>query len=224
MFQMNTLVNMLCFHSDRLQEYKQKHLELKAAVRKELEKEMNGEEKSADQETRCGKEVKDGGSLVVEGNTESQQVPPVEISVESATVVSANGHVLKPAEHEEKGDGDDSEHSDRAAEAEIVNGETEKKAEAEESETSVVNGVESSAANGEMKYDATDDEMKPGTVEVNDTVDEALDSTASPSVLKIKASWADVAVSNAVVANGAGNEVTAANGAADVIADGSAEK
>lgn len=202
-------------HSDRLQEYKQKHLELKAAVRKELEKQMNGEEKSATQETGCGKEVKDGGSPAVE-----------ETSVESATVVSANGHVVEPAEHEKKteGAGGDSEHSDRAAQVEIVNGESEKKAEAEESETSGPNGVESSAANGEMKSDATDDEMKSGSDEVNDAVNEALDSPASPSVLKSKASWADVVVSKAVVANGTGNEVTAVNGVADVTANGSAEQ
>lgn len=215
MFLVKTFMNMLSFHSDRLQEYKQKHLELKAAVRKELEKQMNGEEKSATQETGCRKEVKDGGSPAVEKN-----------SVESATVVSANGHVVEPAEHEKKteGAGGDSEHSDRAAQVEIVNGESEKKAEAEESETSGPNGVESSAANGEMKSDATDDEMKSGSDEVNDAVNEALGSPASPSVLKSKASWADVVVSKAVVANGTGNEVTAVNGVADVTANGSAEQ
>lgn len=203
-------------HSDRLQEYRQKHLELKAAVRKELLNQMNGGEKSTDQDPGCGKEVKDGGSPAVESNTESQQEQPVEeTSVESATVVSANGHVVEPAEHEEKTEVDA---GDRAAEVKIVNGETENRAEAEESEASAPK------ENGEMKSDTMVDEMKSGSDEVNGVLNGAVDIPASPSVLKSKVTWADVVVSKAVVANGTGHKVTAVNGEADVTANGSAEK
>lgn len=217
-------MNILCFYSDRLQEYKQKHLELKAAVRKELANQMYRGEKSTDEETGCGKEVMDEGSPAVESNTESkqEQQPVEETSVESAAVVSANGHVVEPAENEEKTvDGGDSEHSDRAAEAMIVNGETESRAEAEES---APNGVKSSRANGEMKSDTTVDDMKLGSNEVNGAINGALDITASPSVLKNKGTWADVVVSKAIVANGPGDKVTAVNRVADVTANGSVEK
>eukprot|EP00064_Thunnus_orientalis_P011191 superscaffoldBa00001590_g11221 len=177
---------------------------------------MNGGEKSTDQDPGCGKEVKDGGSPAVESNTESQQEQPVEeTSVESATVVSANGHVVEPAEHEEKTEVDA---GDRAAEVKIVNGETENRAEAEESEASAPK------ENGEMKSDAMVDEMKSGSGEVNGVLNGAVDIPASPSVLKSKVTWADVVVSKAVVANGTGHKVTAVNGEADVTANGSAEK
>ncbi|KAM7391868.1 hypothetical protein PAMP_022519 [Pampus punctatissimus] len=179
-------------HSDRLQEYKQKHQELKAAVRKEVESEMN-REKSTDQETGCEKEVKNGENPAVESKTEGQQEQPVEeSSVESATVVSANGHVVEPTECEDKTEigGCDSEDSDKAAEAKIVNGETENKAEAEESETSAPTGVKSSTANGEMKSEAKVDEMKSGSDEINGATNGDLDITATPPVLK--RTWAEI--------------------------------
>ncbi len=61
---MKPFMNLLCSHSDRFQEYKQKHLELKAAVVKELGLKVpnqldfleivNGGEKRSDQETGSG--------------------------------------------------------------------------------------------------------------------------------------------------------------------------
>lgn len=85
----------MCFHSDRLQEYRKKHNELKAAVAKELGLKLpkdlvtsdivNGEEKSSDQASGCGVEAEDG-----------------EKPGESTAVVSANGHVVEPEEQSQK--------------------------------------------------------------------------------------------------------------------------
>ncbi|XP_070760676.1 clustered mitochondria protein homolog [Enoplosus armatus] len=210
--------------SDRLQEYRKKHQELKAAVAKELgfkvtyelvaSEAMNGGEKSSDQETGCGKEAEDRGSPVVEEASESRQEQPVE---ESAATVSANGHVVEPAEHnqhEEKMDvdGGDSDRAASDAEVKVVNGESEVRATGEESETST--------ANGEIK---PADEMKSESDKVNGDLNGALD--ISPSVLKSKGTWADV-VSKAATANGTGDKDTVAvNGVADsVTANGVAEE
>lgn len=204
-------MNSLCFYSDRLQEYRQKHRELKAAVRKELgfdlisepvaSETMNGGEKSSDQETGCGKEAEDRGSPVVENASEGQQEQPVEETrVESDAMVPANGHVVESAEldqHEEKTDidGGDSEDSDRVAsgaEVDVVNGGSEVRAAGEE------------AVNGEING--------------------AFDTTASPSALKSKGTWADV-VSKAAVANGTGDKDPVVNGVADnVTVNGVAEE
>ncbi|XP_070689423.1 clustered mitochondria protein homolog [Pempheris klunzingeri] len=186
--------------SDRLQEYRQKHRELKAAVAKELgfditgklfaSENVNGGEKSSDQETGSGKEAEDGGSPAVESAGEGQQEQPVEgSSVESAATVSANAHVVQPAEpnqHEEKTDidGGDSEDSDRAAsdaEVKVVNGESEVRATGEETVNGEVNG--------------------------------AFNTPASPSVFQSKGTWAEV-VSKAAMANGRGNKDTAVTGVA----------
>ncbi|XP_040010315.1 clustered mitochondria protein homolog isoform X2 [Xiphias gladius] len=214
--------------SDRFQEYKQKHLERKAAVAKELgfklsnepvaSETVNGRKKGSDQETGRGKEAEGGGSQAVENNSEGQQGQLVEeVSVESAAVVSANGHVVEPVEenhYEEKTDvdGGHSGDSDRAAsdaEVKIVNGESEVRAAGEESESSVQDGVESCTANGEMKSEATCDKMKAD--EKDGEINGARDVTATPSVLKSKGTWADVVVSKAIVANGTGDKDTAVN-------------
>ncbi|XP_074494222.1 clustered mitochondria protein homolog [Sebastes fasciatus] len=213
---------------DGLQEYKKKHNELKAAVRKELglvsdelfaSEFVNGDEKSSDQETGSGKEAEDGGSPAVENSSESQQEQPVdETSVESAAVASANGHVVEPAEVKTDGDGD----GDRAAsdaEVKIVNGGSEVRAAGEETETSAPNEVNSNTANGEVKSDDAVDEMKSESEEVNGEINGACDVTVSPTVLKNKGTWADV-VSKAGKAGD-----TAVNGVADnVTANGEAEE
>ncbi|XP_036952790.1 clustered mitochondria protein homolog [Acanthopagrus latus] len=190
-------------HSDKFQEYKQKHLELKAAVARELGfKVVNGvvtpldeSEKSSGQETGSGKEADDGGSSSVENAGEGQQEQPAEeTSVETAAVESANGHVVEPAE------GSQHEGSDRAAsEVKIVNGESEVTATGEEDETSTANG-----------------EVKSESEEVNGEINGAVDVPASPSVLKSKGTWADV-VSKAAVVNGTGDKDAAVNGVADSI-------
>lgn len=222
------LMNSLCFYRDGLQEYKKKHNELKAAVRKELglvsdelfaSEFVNGDEKSSDQETGSGKEAEDGGSPAVENSSESQQEQPVdETSVESAAVASANGHVVEPAEVKTDGDGD----GDRAAsdaEVKIVNGGSEVRAAGEETETSAPNEVNSNTANGEVKSDDAVDEMKSESEEVNGEINGACDVTVSPTVLKNKGTWADV-VSKAGKAGD-----TAVNGVADnVTANGEAEE
>ncbi|XP_071338904.1 clustered mitochondria protein homolog [Trachinotus anak] len=219
--------------SDRFQEYKQKHLERKVAAAKELglklpqftaseplaSEAVSVGEKSSSQETGCGKEAGDGGSPAVENNKESQQEQPVEeVSVESPAVVSANGHLVEPADqnqHEAKTgvDGGDSEDSDRAAEVKTANGESEVRAAGDETETSAQNGVKSSTANGEMKCDATCEEMKSDGKDGE--INGAGDITASPSVLKSKGTWADVVVSKAINGvNGVADDVRA-NGVAE---------
>lgn len=194
-------MNSLCSYSDKFQEYKQKHLELKAAVARELGfKVVNGVvtpldegEKTSDQETGSGKEADDGGSSAVENAGESQQEQPAEeTSVETAAVESANGHVVEPAE--------DSQHegSDRAAsEVKIVTSEV----------TATGKEDEMSTANGEVKS---------GPEEVNGEINGAVDVPASPSVLKSKGTWADV-VSKAAVVNGTGDKDAAVNGVVDSI-------
>nr|XP_046243227.1 clustered mitochondria protein homolog [Scatophagus argus]XP_046243228.1 clustered mitochondria protein homolog [Scatophagus argus] len=175
--------------SDRFQEYKQKHLELKAAVAKELGFKIPNElvpsetvqegEKSPAQETGCGKDAEDGGISAEENTSEGQQEQPVEETlVEGAAIASANGHVVKPAEQNQHGDSDTAA-SD--AEVKIVNGESEVRAAGEETE------MKSDDVNGEMNG--------------------ALEITTSPTVLKSKGTWADV-VSKAPVANGTVNGVT----------------
>lgn len=196
------LMNSLCFHSDRLQEYKQKHRELKAAVAKELgftvtselfaSETVNVGEISSDQDTGCEKEAEDGESPAVENVSETL--------VESAATVSANGHVVEPAElnqHEEKTDVDGgvSEDSDTAA---------------SDAEVKVVNGESGVRAAGEGM--------------VNGEINGAFDTTASKSALKSKGTWADV-VSKAPIANGTRAKDTAVNGVADnVTANGVAEE
>lgn len=212
--------------SDRLQEYKKKHLELKAAVAKELgfnitsefvaSKTVNGGQNSSDQDAGCGKEAEDEGSPAVENASESQQE---QLGEESAAIVSANGHVVEPVEHnqhEEKTDVDegDSEDGDRTAsdaEVKIVNGESEVR--------------ENSTANGEIKGDVTADETKSESNGVKGEINGALDIAASPPVLKSKGTWADV-VSKTAMANGTGHKDTVAvNGVAhSVTANGVAEK
>ncbi|KAF1389086.1 hypothetical protein PFLUV_G00069810 [Perca fluviatilis] len=214
-------------HRDGLQEYKKKHKELKAAVAKELgfivtnepvaSETVNGEEKGSEQETGSGKEAEDGGSSALKNTSKSQQKKPVkETSVKSAAIVSANGHVVESAEenqHEEKTDvdGGDSDRAASDAEVKIVNGESKVRAAGKETETSAPNEVNSNTANGEIKYDATIDEMKSESDEVNGKINGACNITVSPSVLKSKGTWADV-VSKA---NGAGGIHTAVNGVAD---------
>lgn len=168
------------FRSDKLQEFKQKHQELKAAVAKELgfkllnSEAMDGREKNSDQETGCGKEGEEEGNSTM---TES--------SVESAAVVSVNGSDVEPEQNQAEG-------SDRAA-----------------PDTKTVNGVPEAGATGEesknFKENATADEARSD--EINGEMNGALDTVTSPSGLKGKGTWADI-VSNATLASGTGDKVT----------------
>lgn len=202
----------LYFHSDRFQEYKKKHQELKAAVQRELANEAANKlfaaktvsegEKGADEETGCGKEVENGGSSSVENTMESQLDQPVEETCVD-TIVSVNGEKTEV-------DGDDSECSegaDSGAEARLENGE---KGSMADTESSTPNGVEGSTADEEMKSDATAEEMKSGTDEVNGVMNGDLEITGSPSALKSKGTLADV-VSKDVTVNGTGEKNEAVN-------------
>lgn len=167
------------FCSDKLQEFKQKHQELKAAVAKELgfkllnSEAMDGREKNSDQETGCGKEGEE------EGNSTK-----TECLVESAAVVSVNGSDVEPVEQNQ------AEGSDRAApDAKTVNGVT----------------GEESTAKADVKENATVGEARSD--EINGEMNGALDTVTSPSGLKGKGTWADI-VSNATLANGTGDKVT----------------
>ncbi|XP_041854801.1 clustered mitochondria protein homolog isoform X2 [Melanotaenia boesemani] len=184
--------------SDRFQEYKQKHLERKAAARKELGLKLptelttsdfvNGEEKSSDNATGCGKETEDGGNKAVESNNVSQQEQPVEgTSVASAAKASANGHVVEPAE-QSKHEGETDVDSDRAA-----------------SDVTVKTANE-------------DDEMISGSEEKNGEINGEADIIASPLALKSKLTWADIVTSKPTIANE--KESKAVNGVDNVAANG----
>nr|XP_019956484.1 PREDICTED: clustered mitochondria protein homolog [Paralichthys olivaceus] len=219
--------------SDRFQEYKQKHLERKAAALKELGLKLPSElvasetvkagEKNLDKETGCGKEAEDGGSPTAENNSERQHESVEEVSVVGAAAVSVNGHVVEPAEqnkHEEKTE--NREEGDRAAEVKMVNGVSEVRAVGEETESSVEKEVKSSTANREMEAGATCAQMKSD--EKDGQSNGVRDTKATPSVLKSKGTWADV-VSKSNIANGTGHKDTAVNGVADkVTANGVAEE
>ncbi|KAK2837331.1 hypothetical protein Q5P01_014543 [Channa striata] len=218
--------------SDRFQEYKQKHLERKAAAAKELGFKLtyepitleteNRRQKSSDKETGCGKEVEDEGSPA-EGNISKNQH---EQSVENSAVVSANNHVVQQAEQkqQEKSDREASEGSDREAldaKKMAANGESEVRVAGEESENSPQNGVKSTA-NGEMKTEVTYDEMKSDGK--NGETNGSGVITANPPVLKSKGTWADV-VSKASIVNETGGTDRAVNGVAyPVSANGRAEE
>lgn len=172
------------FCSDKLQEFKQKHKELKAAVAKELgfkllnSETVDGREKNSDQETGCGKEVEEDGNSTM---TES--------SVESAAVASVDGSDVEPVEQNQ------AEGSDRAApDAKTVNGVPEAGATGEES-TAKADVKKENATVGETRSD-----------EINGEMNGALDTVTSPSGLKGKGTWADI-VSNSTLANGTGDKV-----------------
>lgn len=230
-------MNLLCFLSDKFQEYKQKHLERKAAVVKELGLKLPNElldsetvkgQKSSAKETGCGKEAEDGGSPAVERKSQQEQ-PLEEVSVERLEVVSASDHVLQPVEpiqHEEtevdRQHSEDSEKGTSDAEMKVKNGESQVRAAGQETETSVQNVVKSSTANGEMKSEAKCDEMKSD--ETNCEINRTGVLTANASVLKSKGTWADVVVSKAFIANGTAHKEPAVNGVAHISANGTAEE
>lgn len=170
------------FYSDKFQEYKQKHRELKAAVAKELgfhlptAEVMDGREKNSHQETGCGKEGED------EVNSAT-----AESLVDSDAVVSDNDSGAEPAEQSQ------TEANDTAApEGSTVNGVQEVQMAGEKSTTEA--SVKSNASEGEA-----------GSREVNGEINGALDSPTSPSAHKGKGTWADI-VSNAPLANGTGDK------------------
>ncbi|XP_030592954.1 clustered mitochondria protein homolog [Archocentrus centrarchus] len=179
--------------SDRFQEYKQKHLELKAAVAKELGLKLpnvasmiaNEGGKSSDQETGCGKEPEGGGNPAAENTSESQQGQQVEeASLESAGDISANGHVVEPAEQSQQKERTNAE-GDKAASDKVQ----------------------------------TVNEMQSSSGELNGRID----VTASPSALRSEVTWADVVSKSVVASgtggkatavNGVGDGNTA-NGTAE---------
>lgn len=216
----------LCFYSDKFQEYKQKHLERKAAVVKELGLKLPNEpvvsetvkgQKNSAKETGCGKEAEDGGSPAVERKSQQEQ-PLEEGSVERAAVVPVSDHVVQPAEqiqHEEKTDvdrkrGEDREKAASDAEMKVVNGDPEGRAAGQETETSVQNGVKSNTDNREIKSETKCDGMKSD--EKNCEINGPGVLTANATVLKSKGTWADVVVSKGFVANGTAHKGPVVNG------------
>ncbi|KAM6931004.1 clustered mitochondria protein homolog [Xenentodon cancila] len=175
--------------SDRLQEYKQRHIERKAAAAKELGIKLTTEpvtsdfvsveEKSSHKETGSEMEVEDGGNKEEVDNSESQQEQSGEVTSDESAAFSANSHVMKPVEqskHKEKSHVD----GDRAA-----------------------SGVEVKTVN--------ENEMKSGSGEKNSKMNGAADIIGNPLVVKSNLTWADVVGSK--VNNGTGSK--AVNGASD---------
>lgn len=173
----------------------------------------DGGEKNSDQETGCGKEDEDIAGSTVENTSKTQQGQPVaETLVESNVVVSANGHVVEPAELSLEG----IDTAVSAAEVKMVNGVSEVRGTGGE--------TESSAANAEIKTNATVDNIKPKSDEINGEINGASDNAPSPSVPKSKGTWAEV-VSNAKISNERGNKDTAEQkGAGNNTANGVAEE
>ncbi|CAJ1068847.1 clustered mitochondria protein homolog isoform X2 [Xyrichtys novacula] len=215
--------------SDRYQEYRQKHRELKAAVAKELGFDLEAKQlfsleslswadKSPDQETGSGEKAEEKGSPA----SESQEEQRVEgTSAESADVVSSNGQAEEQAEQMQQIEvGEAEEKSDSASpDAEVQEVNTGSEVEATEAE---VNGENSCTTNGEIISEATADEIK--SEEVTGEINGAEDIPVSPSVSVSKGTWADV-VSKAPVANGKAEKELAVNGVADgVTANGAAEE
>lgn len=150
------------FYSDKFQEYKQKHRELKAAVAKELgfklptTEAMDGGEKNSDQETGCGKE----GENEVNSTT-------AENLMDGGVVVMANGS--------------------SGGEAEKIQAESSQGA---VSGVTTVNGVHEVKMAGEESL--TEASMKTNAGEVNVKTNGALDSPTSLSAHKGKGTWADI--------------------------------
>lgn len=184
------------FYSDKFQEYKQKHRELKAAVAKELGFKLpttDGAEKNSDQETGCGKE---GGDKVSSTTAESR--------VDVGAVVLANGSSDEAAEQSQ------AEGSDRAAaEGNTVNEVQEVRMAGKETLT------EASTKTNVL-------EVQAGSGEVNGKMNGALDSPTSPSAHKGKGTWADI-VSNAALSNGTGDKDRTVKKAAHITANKVAE-
>lgn len=187
------------FYSNKFQEYKQKHRELKAAVAKELGFKLptteatNGAEKNPDQETGCGKERED------EVNSTT-----AESLVDGGALVLTNGSGAEAAEQGQ------AEGGDRAApEGNTVNGVPEVKVAGEESR-----------AEASTKTNALEVQAESG--EVNGKVNGTLDSPTSPSAHKGKGTWADI-VSNSALANGTGDKDRALKKVGQITADTVAE-
>ncbi|XP_068166681.1 clustered mitochondria protein homolog isoform X2 [Antennarius striatus] len=203
--------------SDKLQEFKQRHLKLKAAVMKELGLKLpnklstseivEGGEKSSNQETGSRKEPEAGGNAADENTSKVKQEQPGEKTLmEGAAVISANGH-----EEEQAGQNDGD--SDRAASdvgVKEVNGDSEVRA----------TGEATSIANGDIKSNAIG-EVKSTSNEVNGDIHGTSNIPTSPSVLKSKGTWAQV-VSNSAKARETGIKDTAV--AEKVAANGAVEE
>lgn len=182
--------------SDRFQEYKQKHLERKAAALKELGIKLPNHlaaaetvtkgEKTSDQDTGCVKEAGEEGNPAAESTSEIQQ----EKLLEGAAKVAANGHEMESSELSKTV-------VERAASDDLK-------------------------VKAENKPQCT--EMKSGSGEKSE-INGTVDIIASPSVHKSQMTWADV-VSKPTVANETGAGKTMAVNGVDngVTASTSAEE
>lgn len=193
-YKRNTNFFSIFFHSDRFQEYKQKHLERKAAAAKELGFKLpiwpansnivSREEKSLDKEIGSMKEAGDGETGAKKTDGESQRE---DMSADNGAGVLANGHVVEHAEgskHEEKTDMND----DRQV---------------KDAGVQTVKGSEMQSASGEKNGEINGD----------------IETTPSPSAINSKLSWADVVSKSS---NGTGSK--AVNGVDRVAANGVAEE
>ncbi|KAM4616138.1 clustered mitochondria protein homolog [Polymixia lowei] len=232
-------------HSDRLQEFKQKLLEQRAAEAAEEANKISNEpattetekgaNKSSDKETGW-EEAGNGGSPAEQSISESQEDQPMEeVPVENSTTAPVNVHVVELAEQsqsEEKTATDigDSEDSGRpSSEAELkgtVNGEADVKSAGEDTEPPITN-EEIIVENEGVEYEVTLNEMqKSGSDEINGGINGTPDITADLSDLKNKEVLADAVISKATIANGIEDRDVTVNGEAEgsVTANGIAEE
>ncbi|XP_008417000.1 clustered mitochondria protein homolog [Poecilia reticulata] len=174
--------------SDRFQEYKQKHLERKAAAAKELGFKLpiwpvnshlvSREDKSLDKES--GKEAGDKGTEADIKDAESQQE---NMSTDSGAGVLANGQEVEPAERSKR-----EEKADVDTNGEVADGEAQ----------TVSEGEMQSASGGKNR-------------EINGDVE----TISSPSALSSKLSWADIVSKSSNGTGGKAVNGVAANGAAE---------
>ncbi|KAK1893333.1 Clustered mitochondria protein like [Dissostichus eleginoides] len=180
-------------HRDGLQEYWKKHKELKAAVAKEL-----------------GFIVTNGVVTLIVNGEEKSSDPNTGSGKEAEDEGSPAVENASDSQQEQP----EEESSEKSAA--MTNGHVVEPAETESSAPNEVNG---NIVNGEVKSNATADEIKSESNGVNGEINGACDITVKHSVLKSTGTWADV-VSKA---NGAAD--TAVNGTAgSVTANGEAEE
>ncbi|XP_056130596.1 clustered mitochondria protein homolog [Lampris incognitus] len=217
--------------SDRLQDFKQKLLERKAAEATEESNRVTdkavtsdaekGGEESGDKQTDCVNNIEDGESPVEDNVSKS----PDEALLASSVMVPVNGHAVEPAEqtsHEEqttieKGDGKDSDKSTSEVEpTEIVNGEVEVGSTGEETEPPRVNEESRVTNNGGLKSEVTVNMVaKLASGEVGDSKNGSLYITTDPSELTNKEVIADVTISKVIIASGTGDGNRTGNGVAE---------
>lgn len=215
------------FSSDRLQEFRQKLLEQRAAEVATRATEEPVPSKTEREEECSVKEGQDGESPVEEKASETKEDQlKEEDTAEVSAIVTTNGHVKEPAEQnpEEKTAMGDSGDTDRpASEAEQLtgqgNGEAVVQSTGEVTETTRANEEECVTQNGGVEpEEAVDEVEKSGSDE-----DGSPDITADQSELKNEEASADVVLSKASLVKSEGDITTDETGEGDITVNGVAE-